>query len=785
MNQTLGSALSTNEIDAIHQEALEIANIGVMRYKIDGTVVYMDKGALRILGLESRYPDPSEVSGKIITDLIVYIRAKQALRKEVLKKKHISNLEYPFITLDGDVKWALNDYRLIDASDPKERIIQVILQDITSRKTAELFQTCISSILDATLQAESIEQLFTTLHSIIKKLMPADNFYFALYDPATRMLNFPYFVDPYDPPPLPRKLGKWVTDYVLRHKKSLLATPAIFIDLIEKGEIESRGVDSIDWLGVPLTLKGETIGVMAIQSYNNDYRYRKEDQEILEFASAQIALAIQRKQSEESRQKTEALISSFLDFVPAATFVKNQQDQVLYVNQFIKDIFEKKSWVGKSTKDLFPVEVADQMIADDQLAINNGLLIKDETLLDAKGIKHVFQTYRFPIKRQDEPNLLGGIAIDTTDRTQAEEQMQRQLDRLSALRTIDLTISGNVDLKVTLDILVDQVVSKLKVDAVDVLTANEIMHELEYAAGKGFITNTRQHARLRIGEEYAGQAALNRNTIKINNLSCEDTPFSNSQFIQREGFCSYLAVPLVSKGQVKGVLEIFNRTALDPDQEWLDFLQDLAMQAAIAIFDSRLFENLQRTNTELIVAYDETIEGWARALELRDLETSGHTRRVTLMTERLALRLGYENESMVFLRRGAMLHDIGKMAIPDKILLKTSALSQEESDIIHQHPSSGYKLLSPISFLRPALEIPLCHHEKWDGTGYPRGLKGEEIPMAARIFAIVDVWDALISDRPYRLAWPEETAIRYISSQSGRHFDPRVVDEFMKLREEK
>jgi HD-GYP domain-containing protein (c-di-GMP phosphodiesterase class II) len=231
-------------------------------------------------------------------------------------------------------------------------------------------------------------------------------------------------------------------------------------------------------------------------------------------------------------------------------------------------------------------------------------------------------------------------------------------------------------------------------------------------------------------------------------------------------------------------LEIFHHESLSPNEEWLDFMQALGMQAAIAISDAELYDDLQRTNTELIVAFDDTIEGWARALEIRDLEPVGHTRRVTDLTERLAGRFGFSQEAMVHLRRGAILHDIGKMAIPEAILLKTSTLSADETDIIRQHPGYAYKLLSQIPFIRPALEIPLCHHEKWDGTGYPRGLKGEDIPLAARIFAVVDVWDAMCSDRPYRVAWPEDTALRHILAESGKHFDPQVIDQFIQSHRE-
>jgi len=184
---------------------------------------------------------------------------------------------------------------------------------------------------------------------------------------------------------------------------------------------------------------------------------------------------------------------------------------------------------------------------------------------------------------------------------------------------------------------------------------------------------------------------------------------------------------------------------------------------------------------ELAVAYDTTIEGWARALELRDQEAEGHSQRVTELALRLARAMGISEEYLVLFRRGALLHDIGKMGIPDVILLKPDALTEEEWTIMRKHPIYAYDMLSPIAYLRPALDIPYCHHEKWDGTGYPRGLKGDQIPLAARIFAVVDVWDALRSDRPYRAAWPEEEVWEYIREQSGKHFDPQVVEAFLKI----
>lgn len=249
--------------------------------------------------------------------------------------------------------------------------------------------------------------------------------------------------------------------------------------------------------------------------------------------------------------------------------------------------------------------------------------------------------------------------------------------------------------------------------------------------------------------------------------------------LTEEEFASHFVAPLIVKGQVKGVLEIFHRKSIKPEQEWLNYFETLATQAAIAIESASLFENLQHSNIELVQAYDATIEGWSHALDLRDKETEGHTLRVTEMAVWLAEKMGMNDTEKLDLRRGALLHDIGKMGVPDAILLKPGKLTEDEWKIMRQHPAYSYEMLSKIGYLKQVLDIPYCHHEKWDGSGYPHGLKGEDIPLAAHVFVVVDVFDALTSDRPYRRAWSREKAYAYIREQSGKHFDPTVVKAFL------
>ncbi len=377
---------------------------------------------------------------------------------------------------------------------------------------------------------------------------------------------------------------------------------------------------------------------------------------------------------------------------------------------------------------------------------------------------------------------LADIAGNAIQRMRLYEQTQNRLENIAALRAIDKAISTSFDLQFVLNVMLEQVTSRLNVDAADVLLLDPYLHVLEYGAGRGFRSQTIQLAQLRLGEEQAGRAALERRTIGIATLSEDHHPFLQARGLTQDEFVAYFAVPLISKGQVQGVLEIFHRKTLTPDSEWLSFLETLAGQAAIAIDNATLFNDLQHSNVELTLAYDATIEGWSHALDLRDKETEGHTQRVTEMAMQLARTMGIGMSDLVHMRRGGLLHDIGKMGIPDKILLKADKLTEEEWAIMMKHPAYANEMLSPIQFLRPALDIPYCHHEKWDGSGYPRGLKGEEIPLAARVFAIADVYDALTSDRPYRKAWTKEKSLEHIKAGSGSHFDPAVVEVFLRMQ---
>jgi PAS domain S-box-containing protein len=359
--------------------------------------------------------------------------------------------------------------------------------------------------------------------------------------------------------------------------------------------------------------------------------------------------------------------------------------------------------------------------------------------------------------------------------TQTEKHMQQLL----ALRTIDMAISSSFDLSMTLGVLLDQIIRLLGIHAVDILAFNTPTQTFKFSCERGFRSHTLQHMQIKFGAGYAWSLVRERQMIVVPDIRAVPDGLQRIPDLSGEQFVTYIGMPVLAKGQVKGVLEVFQRETLVLEPEGYAFLEMLAGQVAIAIDNSELFEHLQSSNAELGMAYDSTLEGWANALELRDKETEGHTRRVAELSTRLAQTMGVRENDILQIYRGALLHDIGKMGVPDSIVLKPGPLTEDEWVIMHKHPQYAADMLSPIAYLRQALDIPYCHHERWDGTGYPRGLKGAQIPMSARIFAIVDVWDAITSDRPYRKAWQKEIAIQYIQEQSGKHFDPEVVKAFL------
>jgi PAS domain S-box-containing protein len=376
---------------------------------------------------------------------------------------------------------------------------------------------------------------------------------------------------------------------------------------------------------------------------------------------------------------------------------------------------------------------------------------------------------------------LSAVAGNAIHRAQSFEQTQHNLKRIAALHEIDNIIRSNLDVRLTLGVILDLVLEQMEADAADILLSEGDATVLVQAAGRGFRFWSGEPIQVYLGDDLAGQAALEMRRVEYGPEDFRVLSSTRAGLFGLEGFRRALSAPLTSKGHLVGVLDVYRRRDKVFNADQIDFLTVLAGQTAVAVESLRLLEDLQRSNLELVVAYNDTIEGWSRAMDLRDRETEGHTQRVTEMTLKLARHMGLSDAELAHVRRGALLHDIGKIGVPDNILNKPGALTDEEWEVMRKHPQFAYDLISPIAYLIPALDIPYCHHEKWDGSGYPRGLKGKQIPLAARLFAVVDVFDALTSDRPYRPAWSKRKALAYIREHAGSHFDPACVEAFFDL----
>jgi putative nucleotidyltransferase with HDIG domain len=363
-------------------------------------------------------------------------------------------------------------------------------------------------------------------------------------------------------------------------------------------------------------------------------------------------------------------------------------------------------------------------------------------------------------------------------RVQAVLEMYQ--NEVGALMGVGQLVNSSRGLKVVLEEVMDTLIRLMQAER-GFLMLKDDSGELALQTARG-VNKNGPHEEVFSGSHTIIRTVIETGKPTLTTNAQNDPRFEMQQSVAILQLRSVLCAPLKLKDELIGVIYVDHRGMPDMFHESdMNIISAFADQAAVAIDNARLFENLKAANEELKIAYEATLQGWVRALDLRDKETEGHTQRVTSLARSLGERMGLSEADLIHVTRGALLHDIGKMGISDIILHKPEGLTEEERAVIRQHPALAYEMLKPIQFLHPAIEIPYCHHEKWDGSGYPRGLKEEEIPLGARIFAVVDVWDALTSDRVYRKALHPEDVRAQLREQAGHHFDPRVVDSFIEL----
>lgn len=405
----------------------------------------------------------------------------------------------------------------------------------------------------------------------------------------------------------------------------------------------------------------------------------------------------------------------------------------------------------------------------------------------------------FPLVSQDRVTALIGLVsnhtdyfkqtarswVETLSRIMSESlsDFQHGGQTLQAEQFISRSLQASLDVRDPLPAILKTLMDELRADAITVLRYNGTSQRFELLMSHGLDATVLAKLNLLFETGFGGRPSEKRRPIWIADLQ---EPLRHSRPINcfdETGFRGYLSVPLIGHNDLVGALEIVWRLP-QPAQTWNDhFLTRMAEQIAFTFERSSILKDLRLQNEELTMRYNAVIEGLSRTLELRDLETVGHTRRVSQLTMRLVEHMQIPPDQWDAIRQGALLHDIGKLGIPDAILLKPGSLTPSERKVMQQHAMYGYNILAPIINLRQTLDIARYHHERWDGQGYPYGLMGEQIPLVARLFAVVDVFDALTSDRPYRSAWTHAKTLTYVREQSGHIFDPQVVTYFLEIAE--
>jgi PAS domain S-box-containing protein len=497
----------------------------------------------------------------------------------------------------------------------------------------------------------------------------------------------------------------------------------------------------------------------------------------------------ERRRAEETLRASEERFRALIENSADVIALLNAEGVILYESPAVMRVlgYQPSEMIGRSS---FEFLHPDDYAASQELF---GKLIQSSPIPLTSEVRYKRKDDTWAWVRATGTNLLANPSVnaiiinyhDITGRKQSETEIHQRLSELEVLYQSGLAFSQLITPKAIAEKIIDLLDHKMDWHHTAIRLYHPETKTLELLAfnlpnpnsqEEHVATEKRFKTIQRFDQGISGWVVQHGQTVHSNDLKNDLRYFETYPNIQ-----SGLYIPIKIVERVIGVISIESKQAyaFSESDERLTFT--LAGQAAIAIENAKLFDDLQHSNSELMLAYETTLEGWSHALDLRDKETEGHTRRVTELAVKLARAFGLSEAELLNVRRGGLLHDIGKMGVPDHILLKPGKLTEEEWKLMRMHPVYAYDLLSHIAYLHDALDIPHYHHEKWDGSGYPHGLKGEQIPLTARIFAVVDVWDALTSDRPYRPAWTREDVREHIRTLSGTHFDPQVVDLFMQM----
>jgi PAS domain S-box-containing protein/putative nucleotidyltransferase with HDIG domain len=615
-------------------------------------------------------------------------------------------------------------------------------RDVTERKQAERLQNAVYQIAQAADESPSLDDLFKSVHASIRSVMPANNFYIALYDAANDLLSFPYFVDEVDAPPAPLKPAKGLTEYVIRTGRSLLCDEATDLELRGRGEVEVVGAPSSIWLGVPLIVDKKTMGVMVVQHYSDPKAYGLPELRMLEYVSSQVAKSIESKRTEETLRKNEQRLSFHIQQTPLGVIEWDTGFRVLQWNRAAERIFgwSAPESIGRHASfivpDVFKGHV--DQIWQNLMAGRGGTRSTNENT--TKDGRTIFCEWYNTALKDGEGRVIGVASLveDVTEQKNAGESLRdsEELHRKLLASIPDMILRTDLEGRI--------------------LFANDIASRAGGFAGTS---------------ELAGRSIFSF-------LASEDLENAMAStrimFEKRIGPQQY---SLVLNGGKKVPYEINGAVLRNPDQTpygMIFLCRDIT--------DRKQAEtDLHQSLKKLRVTLKSAIDALASAIELRDPYTAGHQERVTRLASAIAVELGLSEDRIEGIQIAGLIHDIGKLYVPAEILSKPTKLNELEYSMIKMHSQVGFTILSKIDFPWPIAQIVHQHHETINGSGYPQGLQGKDILLEARILCVADVVEAMSSHRPYRPALGVQAALEEISQKRGILFDREVVDACLKV----
>jgi len=671
--------IALRKIEDLESSTLEAIPHAVLNLQ-NHRIIFANKGATEVFGWK-----PEELIGK--TTRILY-RSDKDYKKfgnnfySVLKKNQTHKTEFPYKRKDGkDIVCRVSAARI--GGKLKNKKIVVVYTDITALKNREKVQSALYKISESGYSTKNLKELCKKIHKEIANLMPADNFYIALYDKDSKMFDFAYWADEREKKPAPIKVQNGITEYIFNTRKPFIANPKLIKKLKNSGTIKIRGIMPVSWIGIPLKNADEIIGVLAISSYTKDVIYAEEDKNILSFVSEQITTAIKQKKMEEEQK----------------TLFKAEREQRLYAETLAKI---QLSLASKITLEEVLNEILSQMKMFVPSTTANIVMLEGNNIRILKWVKKI------------EP-----LKIKTANNVYPINKFKTNIHILKTKKPLIIYDTKKSPLWIKTDI--------------------------------------------------------NKNTR------------------------SYLGVPIILKDTVQGIVQFASTKPGNFSTEDIKKLEPLTNAATIAIEKASLLEETQielkqrrKAEEKLIWSYKELqktlmdmVNASIKIVESRDPYTAIHEKRVARLVSAIAKEMGLTKDEADSIKIVALLHDIGKITIPAEILTKPSKVTKTEFEIIKMHPQVGYEILKDIAFPIPVAKIILQHHERMDGSGYPNGLKGNEIMLEARILAVADVVEAMSSHRPYRPALGIDKALEEIEKNKGILYDSKVVNACMRLFKEK